>query len=106
MAYESRWGFSICFHLHQAAEKYLKAYIIAEELAFRKIHNLVTLLQICEESDSGFKKLSDAVIELNPYYVETRYPGFANESVTQAQAEEALEMAEKIALFVRKKLPL
>lgn len=33
----------ICFHIHQAAEKYLKAYIVANDLTFRKIHNLVTL---------------------------------------------------------------
>jgi HEPN domain-containing protein len=30
----------ICFHFHQAAEKYLKAYIVAHELEFRKIHPL------------------------------------------------------------------
>ena len=35
----------ICFHFHQAAEKYLKAYIVANVLAFRKAHDLVLLLQ-------------------------------------------------------------
>ena len=29
----------ICFHFHQSAEKYLKAYIIANELGFRKSHD-------------------------------------------------------------------
>jgi HEPN domain-containing protein len=27
----------ICFHFHQAAEKYLKAYIVANDLEFKKI---------------------------------------------------------------------
>ncbi len=36
----------ICFHFQQAAEKYLKAYIIAHELEFRKIHDLPTTPQI------------------------------------------------------------
>ena len=31
----------ICFHFHQAAEKYLKACIIAFELEFKKIHDLI-----------------------------------------------------------------
>lgn len=94
----------ICFHLHQAAEKYLKAYIVAKELRFQKLHNLVTLLQRCAESDSEFTILSDLVTELNPFYIETRYPGLIDESVTRRQADEALRMVEKIASFVKKKL--
>lgn len=47
----------ICFHFQQAAEKYLKAYIIAHELEFRKIHDLPLLLKICQEKDSSFAQL-------------------------------------------------
>lgn len=36
----------ICFHFQQAAEKYLKAFIIANKLEFRPIHNLIELLEI------------------------------------------------------------
>lgn len=35
----------ICFHFQQASEKYLKAYIIGQELEFRKIHDLPVLLK-------------------------------------------------------------
>jgi HEPN domain-containing protein len=31
----------ICFHFQQAAEKYLKAFIIAKKLDFRPVHNLM-----------------------------------------------------------------
>lgn len=37
----------ICFHFHQAAEKYLRAYIVAHDLEFRKIHDLLLLLATC-----------------------------------------------------------
>jgi len=37
----------ICFHFQQAAEKYLKAYIISRDLEFRMIHELPMLLKIC-----------------------------------------------------------
>jgi HEPN domain-containing protein len=37
----------ICFHFQQAAEKYLKSYIIAHELEFLKIHDLPLLLKMC-----------------------------------------------------------
>jgi HEPN domain-containing protein len=36
----------ICFHFHQAAEKYLKAFIVTHELEFRKIHELTLLRKI------------------------------------------------------------
>lgn len=38
----------ICFHFQQAAEKYLKAFIIANKLKFRPVHNLLELLEICK----------------------------------------------------------
>ena len=44
----------ICWHFQQAAEKYLKAYIVAFDLEFRKIHDLVALLKICQKKESSF----------------------------------------------------
>lgn len=35
----------ICFHFNQAAEKYLKAYIVAHDLDFRKLHDFPLLLK-------------------------------------------------------------
>ena len=93
----------ICFHLHQAAEKYLKAYIVAKELEFRKIHDLTKLLQICEAHEKAFKDLTDVINELNPFYIETRYPGFTN-ATDKVQAEKAIFMVEKIADFIKSKL--
>lgn len=41
-SFKEKLGFypQICFHLHQAVEKYLKAYIVAKDLTFQKIHDL------------------------------------------------------------------
>lgn len=49
----------ICFHFQQAAEKYLKAFIVAEELEFKKIHNLRALLEICKKKDKEFEELRE-----------------------------------------------
>jgi len=64
----------ICFHFQQAAEKYLKAYVVANELEFIKIHDLPLLLKICSSKDSSLDILRDACEYLNAFYVETRYP--------------------------------
>lgn len=47
----------ICWHFQQAAEKYLKAYIVAFDLEFKKIHDLTALLKICENKNSDFCSL-------------------------------------------------
>ncbi len=64
----------ICFHFHQATEKYPKAYIIAKRLKFRPVHNLLELLEICRKRQPRFESLQDSCLFLNPFYIDTRYP--------------------------------
>lgn len=93
----------ICFHFHQAVEKYLKAYIVANELTFQKTHDLSKLLKICAEEDREFDILNKDVSELNPLYVETRYPEFM-ENILKSDVQKAFKITEKIAFFVKSKL--
>lgn len=37
----------ICYHCQQVAEKYLKAYLVKNDLGFREVHNLVYLFKLC-----------------------------------------------------------
>jgi len=64
----------ICFHFQQAAEKYLKAFIIANGLEFRPIHNLLELLEICREKEPEISEIEEDCRYLNPFYIDTRYP--------------------------------
>lgn len=47
----------ICFHFQQAAEKYLKAFIIAAGMEFEKVHNLVYLLKTCRRIEPSLENL-------------------------------------------------
>lgn len=93
----------VCFHFHQAVEKYLKAYIVANELTFQKTHELTKLLKTCAEKDKEFDIFSEKVAEMNPLYVETRYPEFM-EGILKSDAETALKTAQEVASFVKIKL--
>ena len=62
---EDRFYSRICFHFQQAAEKYLKTFIVAKELGLRKIHDLRILLDICMKKDGEFEELREACIYLN-----------------------------------------
>ncbi|NIR50200.1 HEPN domain-containing protein [candidate division KSB1 bacterium] len=64
----------LCFHFQQAAEKYLKAFIVANDLRFRPIHDLMELLAICRKKQPKIAVLDESCSFLNPFYIESRYP--------------------------------
>jgi HEPN domain-containing protein len=87
-----------CFHAQQAAEKYLKAYLIDQDRAIPHTHNLYKLFALCSESDPAFRQLIDTADLLTPFAVEARYDTeFWPTSQILEQAEVA---ANRIARFV------
>ena len=94
----------ICFHFNQSAEKYLKAYIIANKLGFRKIHNLPLLLKQCSSIDLSFNQLSEDCENLDTFYIEARYPVTWPVDFSKNEANRAYRSAENIRNFVKKKL--
>lgn len=93
----------VAFNYQQAVEKFLKAYIIANNLEFRKTHDLVAILKICAQKDKTFSQFKALVEDLNPLYIESRYPEFVG-LITHERAKKALATTEEIARFVKSKL--
>jgi HEPN domain-containing protein len=106
MRQESTFYPQVCFHFQQAAEKYLKAFIIAKGLAFSKVHDLVHLLRICSAQSLAFSGLEEDCVLLNTAYIETRYPVHWPTNYTRESAEQAFISAERIAKVVRSQLHL
>ena len=96
----------ICFHFHQSTEKYLKSYIIANELAFKKSHDLQTLLDICILKDNSFEELRDECNFLSTFYIETRYPVHWPTHFSKQETKRCFNAAQRIQSFVRKKFDL
>lgn len=94
----------ICFHFQQAAEKYLKAYIISKGLPFGKVHDLLHLLNICSAHEPAFAGLREDAITLNTAYIETRYPVHWPTDYTRETARQALKSASNIAMVVHGQL--
>jgi HEPN domain-containing protein len=94
----------ICFHFQQAAEKYLKTFIISRELPFSKVHDLVHLLRVCTAVDPTLASLKEACIILNSAYIETRYPVHWPTDYSQETAGQALSSAQSIAFAIRDRL--
>jgi HEPN domain-containing protein len=64
---------AVCFHSQQAAEKYLKAYLVSNGIDPEKTHKIERLIETCLKIDPAFIELKDAVL-LTEYAVEFRYP--------------------------------
>ena len=92
------------FHSQQAAEKYLKAFLVWHQIEFQKTHDIETLLKLAGKVDSKIPDvLKDAVI-LTPYGVDYRYPGEYPE-VGMSDAERAFLLADRVRAEVRSRLP-
>jgi HEPN domain-containing protein len=92
-----------CFHCQQAAEKALKAYLIAAHVEFPFIHDLKRLLDYCSRIDPAFDTLTEAALRLNPFAVVTRYDdAFWPEP---EELKNALDAAQTIRRFVQERFP-
>ncbi len=65
---------TVCFHCQQAAEKMLKAYLVARGKDYPISHDLLLILEQVLPLDSEAEQLRDALVLLMPYAVEVRYP--------------------------------
>jgi HEPN domain-containing protein len=92
-----------CFHCQQCAEKYLKAFLIENNVAFKRIHFLSDHLQLCLGIDPTFTTLSKDLASLEIYAVKIRYPGL---TATAGMAQAALAAAARVRTFIRARLGL
>jgi len=90
---------TICFHSQQAAEKYLKAFLIRHQVEFPKTHDLGELLDLIDPIDRGLSEALRDTVALTNYGVDVRYPS-DSPSVAISDAPKAVELAEKVRKMV------
>lgn len=76
----------ICFHCQQCAEKYLKALLCQEGIAFGKVHDLVALLEQALKIESDLEEFREVLAYLSDFAVSYRYPGETADAVSAAEA--------------------
>ncbi|MDR0472482.1 MAG: HEPN domain-containing protein [Treponema sp.] len=64
----------ICYHCSQAVEKYLKGYLVYNDIVPRKTHDLLFLNNICIEKDERFEAITIGCGFLNRFIKDVRYP--------------------------------
>jgi HEPN domain-containing protein len=93
----------IGFHCQQAAEKFLKAFILANNSDIPRTHNIEFLLEMCKKIDQDFSSIEPG--NLTDYGVEMRYPGDFIEPTLQ-EIGSLVEIVQSIKELTHKKIVL
>ena len=93
------------FHAQQTAEKALKAFLVWHEKRFSKEHDIRYLGEIVLKIDPSLVVVINDAVDLNPYAVTFRYPGFTSEELPKEDAIKALNIAENLYKEILSRLP-
>jgi HEPN domain-containing protein len=96
---------TVCFHCQQAAEKLLKAYLIANGKNYPLSHDLLLILENILDFDKSAEEMRDSLINLLPYAVEVRYPD-EYFMPSQEDAVEARHTAQQVKEYISYKCPM
>jgi HEPN domain-containing protein len=94
---------AVCFHSQQCIEKYLKACLQENNIAFGRTHDLTKLLDAFLTMEPSWEKLRNNLDELTVYAVEFRYPGI---SADQTIANDAFSVCTQIRQVIRQYLEI
>lgn len=99
----------VCFLSQQATEKTLKAYLLYQKKELKRTHKIIDLLSECIDIDPEFKQFEEDALEIDRYYLPTRYPdavvGILPEGLPgKTHAQNALDITLKITNFIKSKL--
>lgn len=94
---------TVCFHVQQCVEKYLKALLVFQATPFPKTHNIHELRALLPPKLRP-KLDRSAQKRLTRYAVVTRYPG-AGREITLTKARHEVALARRVRREIRRHLP-
>ena len=88
------------FHAQQAAEKLLKAFLMARNISYRRTHDLRELIDLIRDHGIKFPELLMEIRTLSPFAVEFRYDYIPMEEELPFNRQKALEMVRQLRKWV------
>lgn len=93
----------VCFHFQQFIEKYLKAFLIFNNITPKRIHDITILLEDCINIDAELKVFENSVlIDLSDCSVLIRYDEM--EEIDKEFLLNALPAIEKFKAYIESKI--
>lgn len=94
----------VAYFLQQAAEKYLKGFLISNGWELEKIHNLDKLIKECSKFDKVFLKFIPLFRKISRFYFESRYPIGYEVEYTSTEINQALGEVKNLIRYVKEKI--
>ncbi len=88
------------FHLQQAAEKYLKGYLLGKGWLLKRTHDLEVLLNEAMTHDERFQNYLDVCIMVREFYVEERYPFIGSPPPARHELEKAVNAVREMIVLI------
>jgi HEPN domain-containing protein len=86
--------------LQQAAEKYLKGYLIYYGWKLKKTHDLTRLVADLADYDRSFEPHLDTLQQISEYYLEERYPPLLAVSPSAEEMGASLHVVEQLVQHI------
>ena len=93
----------LCFDVHQAVEKAIKAVLLANGVPFPKTHAIAELVTLLQGNGIPVSEDVRQSVRLTRYAVAARYPGL-EEEVTAEEHKRAVELAESVVRWAESRL--
>ncbi len=92
------------YFVHQAIEKYLKAFLISKGWELEKIYDLVKLVKEVSKFDKSFEEFTPELERITDFYIESRYPVGYEVEYTQEEIKDSIRTAESLQKSVKEKI--
>ena len=93
----------LCFDAQQAAEKAIKAVLIACDIEFPYVHDLDQLLTVLASTGQRVPDEIQRAGKLTPYAAAARYPGM-EQPLSEQHYLEAMEIAESVVSWAKDRI--
>ncbi len=99
---KKKWDdyYNCTFHAQQAVEKYIKAYLVKNQIEFRKTHDLGELIALIEKLDANLFSELKFSVWLTDHAVGFRYPD--ESSVDKETAKKSIKDMQKVKEIIMK----
>ncbi len=97
----------IAYHLQQAIEKYLKGFLVLNDIYPPRIHDLDTLLNMVSVSEPDlYEPFIDLCEKATRYYLEERYPPGPLTEYSREEIEADLDLTWELVRAIRERVKL
>ena len=92
----------LCFRVHQAADRAIKAVMIKRDIDFPYVHDLARLLSLLKEADETIPDFVGQARRLSQFATVSRYP--MDQAITEQHYLDAIGIAEDVIRWAKERI--